>query len=80
MKMDLYMDAALSQKIQIEVPTHRNCPTCRSLIEHNQGCKHISCLFCKTSFCWVCMGVQKGAWMCGAYNNYCGFIAPNPNF
>jgi hypothetical protein len=33
----------------------KNCPGCRSPIERNEGCNHITCVRCQTHMCWVCM-------------------------
>ncbi|KAF2152616.1 RING finger protein [Myriangium duriaei CBS 260.36] len=35
----------------------KECPRCRSTIEKNGGCNHMTCRKCKHEFCWVCMGV-----------------------
>lgn len=57
-------------------PQHRACPKCHSFIEHSTGCKHMNCAVCKTSFCWICLGLkEKEAWKCGGAFDYCGTIA-----
>lgn len=34
----------------------KECTKCRSTIEKNGGCNHMTCRKCKHEFCWVCMG------------------------
>lgn len=33
----------------------KECPTCLSSIEKNEGCSHMTCGRCSSSFCWDCM-------------------------
>ncbi|KAJ7642856.1 hypothetical protein B0H17DRAFT_1216309 [Mycena rosella] len=33
----------------------KQCPNCHADIEKNGGCNHMTCFFCKTHICWICM-------------------------
>lgn len=39
----------------VQCPAIRACPYCGVLIEHNEGCKIMSCSECKNHFCFVCL-------------------------
>ena len=55
-------------------PSLRECPNprCRSLIEHKEGCKHMTCTACKIDFCFVCLGLKtNGSWNCGSHTTKC---------
>lgn len=32
------------------------CPACRTKVEKNEGCNHMTCIYCKYEFCWFCRG------------------------
>lgn len=34
----------------------KECVKCKSTIEKNGGCNHMTCKKCKIEFCWVCLG------------------------
>lgn len=59
-----------------ECPSIRACPTCHTLIEHLEACKHMDCLNCKTKFCFICLDVRgDNGFKCGSYNTKCS-VAP----
>lgn len=39
----------------VQCPAIRACPSCGVLIEHNEGCKIMSCRECKKQFCFICL-------------------------
>ena len=51
----------------------RACPGCATLIEHDGGCKQMTCKKCKTEFCFICLCQRDscGRWQCGFYNSPC---------
>lgn len=42
----------------------RQCPKCRSPIEKNGGCMHMTCRKCRHEFCWLCFADWKGHGAC----------------
>lgn len=54
-------EAPLIQLNNKNVPSRRACPTCGSVVEHNQtGCKFMTCPRCKKEFCFLCLELKNG--------------------
>jgi len=41
------------------VENSKACPRCRTRIEKNGGCNHMTCKKCNYEFCWICMNVYS---------------------
>lgn len=70
--LDIIHMAPQKKVIGVECPSLRLCPTCGGLIEHKEACKHMTCFFCSTDFCFICLRTKVNKlWQCGAYNTKC---------
>jgi hypothetical protein len=49
----------MNDKLEGWVNNHggvRFCPVCRTKVEKNEGCNHMTCIICRYEFCWFCLG------------------------
>ena len=55
---DVTCDEAIEQQMEGWAEETRvniqACPLCKSKIEKNKGCNHMTCAFCEYEFCWGC--------------------------
>lgn len=35
----------------------KDCPTCNTHIQKDEGCNHINCTACGTHICWLCLKI-----------------------
>ncbi|XP_060076427.1 uncharacterized protein LOC132556048 [Ylistrum balloti] len=58
------------------VPQVRACPKCELFIEHESGCKTMTCTKCHHVFCFSCLkSAVNGHLICGQYDSICT-VAP----
>lgn len=47
----------------------KNCPNCNYPIEKYEGCPHMYCIMCYSSFCWNCLSVLSRFYGCGCLSS-----------
>ena len=57
---ELNASAEIRLKEYISQSGIKKCPTCKYLIERNEGSDHMTCSKCKTNFCYICGKYNKG--------------------
>lgn len=68
-------DVALTSCLNISRGKFQFCPSCRTLIEKNMGCRHMQCRKCMRKFNWCFqMNCHCGCCICGCYNCLCSTL------
>lgn len=63
----------------LSVPTLRACPKCFTVIEHESACNEMTCIRCRTAFCFICLArTSEGSLVCSGrtYNTITCVPAP----
>ena len=52
--------------VKLQVPELRVCPSCYTVIMHSEGCYKITCIGCRTTFCFICLTLVTADSSCGS--------------
>jgi hypothetical protein len=53
-----------NKKIFKKIKNKKPCPECLILIDKIEGCDHMLCGYCRTTFCWKCLETYHGNCKC----------------
>ncbi|KAI8976799.1 hypothetical protein BDB01DRAFT_307712 [Pilobolus umbonatus] len=59
------IDKETKATLQWKLDNSRPCPSCSIMINRDEGCNKVDCLYCGHSYCWLCLSPWKEG--CGFY-------------
>ena len=65
------VEGRLEEWMMQDPSNRKNCPKCKTPIEKNEGCNHMTCSGCKSHMCWLCLEVFPNAEEVYAHQDYC---------
>ena len=65
------VEGCLEDWMKKDPSNRKNCPKCKTPIEKNEGCNHMTCSGCKSHMCWLCMEVFPTGERVYAHQEHC---------
>ena len=70
-KSEKLVEGRLEEWMKQNPSNRKNCPRCKTPIEKNEGCNHMTCSGCKSHMCWLCLEVFPTGEQVYAHQEHC---------
>ncbi|XP_020627951.1 ATP-dependent RNA helicase DEAH12, chloroplastic-like isoform X2 [Orbicella faveolata] len=71
LKSGKQVEGRLEDWMMKDPSNRKNCPKCKTPIEKNEGCNHMTCSGCKSHMCWLCLEVFPTGEQVYAHQKHC---------